>query len=304
MGVYSQRLNVYNARTMLPSLNFGGSGPELHFAVANGYPAPTYRRLLAALAETHHVQAMVPRPLWEGSRPEALATWEPLVEDLIQYLDERGARGWVGVGHSLGAVVGTAAALRRPDLFRALVLIEPVFLQPSLLALYGLFQRLGLAGRVHPLVPGARRRRRTFESAAGMFDRYRRAAVFSRLDDAALRDYTEAALRPQPNAGEALTLAWTPEWEARIYETGPLNLWSGLKRLKPPMLAIRGGESDTFTAARVRALRQALPRARIVEVAGASHLVGLEQPEVVARLIREFLAEVESSRRAGDTIPT
>src|SRR5688572_28125983 len=148
---------------MIPDLDFGGSGPELHFAVANGYPAPAYQRLLAALSADYHVQAMVPRPLWAGSRPETLKNWEPLVEDLIQYLDERGARGWVGVGHSLGAVVSAAAALRRPELFRALVLIEPVFLRPSLLALYGWFQRLGLAGRVHPLVPGARRRRRTFE---------------------------------------------------------------------------------------------------------------------------------------------
>ncbi len=273
---------------MLPSLDFGGTGPVLHFANANGYPAPAYRRLLASLTPHYHVQALVPRPLWPGSQPEAIGTWEPLVDDLLQYLDERGAEGWVGVGHSLGASVSTAAALRRPGLFRALVLIDPVFLRPAVLAVYDVFRRLGLAARVHPLVPAARRRRRTFGSVEAMIARYRRAPVFSRLDDEALRDYAAAALRPRP--GEAgFELAWTPEWEARIYETGPLNLWGGLHRLRLPVLAIRGAESDTFTRAGVRALRRRLPEARVVEVAGAGHLVALEKPEAVGALVREFV---------------
>ena len=286
---------------MIPSLDFGGSGPELHFANANGYPAPAYRRLLETLTPHYHVQAMVARPLWAGSRPEAIRSWRPLVDDLVRYLDEREARGWLGVGHSLGAVVSTAAALRRPELFRALVLIDPVFLRPAVLAVFGLFQKLGLAGRVHPLVPAARRRRRSFDSVEAMFARYRQARVFAGLDDGALRDYAAAALRPAASGDGALALAWTPEWEARVYETGPLNLWGTLHRLQVPVLAIRGAQSDTFTPAGVRRLRQRLPQVEVVEVAGAGHLVALERPEVVGRLIAAFGARVEAG--AGDTIP-
>ncbi len=277
---------------MIPTLDFGGAGPELHFAVANGYPAPANRRLLATLTPGFHVQAMVPRPLWPGSRPEAIETWEPLVDDLIQGLDERGAHGWVGVGHSLGASLSVAAALRRPELFRALVLIDPVFIRPAIMALYAVFQRLGLAARVHPLVPAALRRRRTFASVEAMTARYRRAAVFRKLDDEGLHDYAAAALRPAAGAQGELELAWSPEWEARIYETGPLNLWGALPRLRLPMLAIRGAESDTFRLSGVRALHARLPQARVVEVAGAGHLVPLEKPEAVGRLVRAFVEEV------------
>jgi pimeloyl-ACP methyl ester carboxylesterase len=155
---------------------------------------------------------------------------------------------------------------------------------------FGLFQKLGLAGRVHPLAPGARRRRRTFASPQAMFDRYRRTPVFSRLDDAALSDYVDAALRPAPDG--ALELAYSPEWEARIYETGPLNLWGELRRLQPPVLVIRGSESDTFRLPAVRALRRRLPKAVVREVAGAGHLVPLERPDETARFIREFLADL------------
>jgi pimeloyl-ACP methyl ester carboxylesterase len=214
------------------------------------------------------------------------------VDDLLEYLGERGARGWVGVGHSLGAVVSAAAALRRPELFRALVLIDPVFVRPSLQVVYGVFQKLGLAGRVHPLVPAARRRRRSFESAEAMYANYRRATVFSGLDDEALRDYVRAALRPAPGADGAVELAWTPEWEVRIYESGPLRLWGELHRLRPPTLVIRGVESDIFMPAAVRALRRRLPGVVVQEVAGAGHLVPLEKPEEVGKLILDFWEQV------------
>jgi pimeloyl-ACP methyl ester carboxylesterase len=209
------------------------------------------------------------------------------VDDLVQYLDERGARGWIGAGHSLGAVTTMAAALRRPDLFRALVLIDPVFLPPAVARMFTLAQKLGLAGRLHPLAPGAKRRKRTFETEDAMFTRYRQAAVFRGLDDAALRDYVSAALRPDGNG--ALTLAYSPEWEARIYETGPFDLYGQLHRLQPPVLALRGAETDAFSPAGVRALRRALPGAQVVEVLGAGHLVPLEKPEEVGRLITAFL---------------
>ena len=45
----------------------------------------------------------------------------------------RGLSGIVGIGHSLGGVTTMYAALQRPDLFRALVFIDPVFLLEAVL---------------------------------------------------------------------------------------------------------------------------------------------------------------------------
>jgi pimeloyl-ACP methyl ester carboxylesterase len=203
----------------------------------------------------------------------------------------------VGVGHSLGAVTTVLAALRRPELFRAVVAIDPVFFNPLKLAAYDVFRRLGQAERVHPLIAGARRRRRAFASTDEMFGRYRQAAVFRRLDDAALRAYVDAAAAPSPD-GQGVTLAVTPEWEAAIYATGPYNLWRQLSKLKPPLLVIRGAESDTFDPGAVKALRQRLPTAQILEVPATGHLVPLEKPADVGRAILEFL-EAYVKQEAG-----
>ena len=272
----------------IPSIDFGGSGAELHFAHANGYPAGAYRPLLETLTGSFHVQAMVSRPQWPGQSPDELRDWCPLEEDLVRYLDERGARGWIGVGHSLGGVLTASAALRRPELFRAVVLIDPVFLPPWVLLVWGAAQKLGLARRLHPLVPGALKRRRVFASRNEMFMRYRKAPVFRRIDDLGLRAYVEALAQPRPDG--RVELSYSAEWEAKIYETSTMNLWPRLKNLKPPLLAIRGADSDTFKPPAVAALRQRLPNAVVHDVAEAGHLVPLEKPAEVGGLIREFLA--------------
>ena len=252
------------------------------------------------LTPYYHVSAVRSRPLQPGSSPAGLDSWMQFADELIDYLDQaaagsrldsdRAAGGWLGVGHSLGAVTTVAAALRRPELFSAVVVIDPVFFYPLKLMLYTLARHLGLARYANPLVTSAQRRRRAFASADEMYAHYRKAPVFSRIDDHGLRAYVDALARPRPD-GQApgVELAYSPEWEARIYATGPLDLWGRIGRLRVPLLAIRGADSTAFDPAAVRALRRRLPGAVIKEVPGAGHLVPLEKPAEVGRLILEFL---------------
>jgi pimeloyl-ACP methyl ester carboxylesterase len=104
-----------------------------------------------------------------------------------------------------------------------------------------------------------------------------------------LRDYVTSVSRPRLDG--AVELAYAPAWEARIYETGPLDLWGEVHRLRPPMLAIRGADTDAFTPAGVRALRRRLPTVRLVEMAGVGHLAPMEKPEAAAQVIFQFLDE-------------
>ena len=102
-------------------LDWGGSGPPLHFAHGNGFPPATYRKLIETLRRDSHVVSMEARPLWPGSDPQSLSNWPDLARDLKEELERRGLRGSVGVGHSLGAVVTLLAAAEDPGLFKAVV---------------------------------------------------------------------------------------------------------------------------------------------------------------------------------------
>jgi pimeloyl-ACP methyl ester carboxylesterase len=275
----------------IPFTDFGGNGPLLHFAHANGYPPRAYAPLIEHLTPRYHVIAALARPLWPGSRPNGFRDWTPLTEDLLRFLDEQQAEGTVGVGHSMGGVATLDAALRRPELFRALVLIDPVIFRIRLLWAWELVKNLGIGDRLHPLIPGALRRRRVFTSLEEMYARYRRAPVFSRIDDRGLRAYVEALARPRTAAapnGE-VELAYPPEWEAAIYRHGPLNLWERMPQLKLPLLVIYGAESDTFRAPAQRKMQHLIPHAQFHKVGAAGHLVPLEKPGEVADLIIRFL---------------
>ncbi len=277
----------------IPFEDLGGAGPLVHFAHANGYPPGAYAPLLAPLTERYHVLAMAARPLWpapvDGLTPAALRDWTPFTTDLLGFLEARSPGGWIGMGHSLGAVNTLDAALRRPELFRALVLIDPVIFRRRFMWGWHLMKTLGVGDRVHPLIQGSLRRRRVFASADEMFSRYRRAPIFSRLTDASLRAYVDALARPRSDG--RVELAFSPEWEAAIYRHGPLNLWARLPALRLPLLVIYGAESDTFVPTVARRLQRLLPHARLVAVPDAGHLVPLEKPAEVAAAAVQFLED-------------
>jgi pimeloyl-ACP methyl ester carboxylesterase len=113
-------------------LDLGGHGPFVHLAPANGFPPATYRQLARDLAQGYHVVSLLPRPFWPGSRPESAPDWHPLAGDLIRGLDELGLSGIVGLGHSIGGVLTLWAAIERPDLFRAVILVDPVIFAPGM----------------------------------------------------------------------------------------------------------------------------------------------------------------------------
>ena len=221
------------------------------------------------------------RAIVEGT---ARSTGDEFFRTLVRHLASA-----LGVGHSMGAITLLQAALRAPDRFSGLVLIEPVLFTPRLLWMWRAVRAAGLGQRLHPLVRTTLRRRRHFASVAEMVGRYRRASVFQRIDDRGLHAYAESLAAPAPDGG--VTLRFTPEWEARIYMTGAPDLWRRLPTLKPPALVVAGSESDTFVPEAVSRTRHALPAAEVVVVPDAGHLVPLEKPEVVARLIETFVEE-------------
>jgi len=190
----------------------------------------------------------------------------------------------------MGATTTLRLALRQPDRFSVLALIDPVLFPPWIVLFWDMVYRLGLAERIHPLVKAARRRRRLFESREAMFASYRRKPVFAGMGDSELQAYIASATRSVP--GHGVQLVYPPEWEARIYATGiraDRDLWRGLSRLKPPLLIIRGGNTTTFWESTGRLIQRKLHTAKIISIPGAAHLVPLEKPGEVAHELQNFL---------------
>jgi len=272
-----------------PLHEFGGDGPAIHLAPANGFPPGSYRAFAGMLTGRYRIVSLVPRSLWPGSRPESVPTWRPLAGDLVAGLDALGVGGVVGVGHSLGGVLTLWAAIDRSDLFRAVVLIDPVILPPGWLRWLRLLRLLGLRQR-QPLVQGALHRRCTWPDRQACFAHFRLKSFFAPWSDEALWDHVEASTRPLP--GGDVELVWPREWEAHVFATTPLRIWRDVPRLRVPALIVRGEHSATFVPEAQARLARLLPQAQFVTVAGAGHLAPLERPAETAEVLRPFLDDI------------
>ena len=273
----------------IPFVDWGGEGPILHLAHANGFPPGTYNDFARRLAGPYHVLGMECRALWGTGEPVVLRHWRELAEDLARFLQEMELSNVVAAGHSLGGVTSLWCAAAHPELIRALVLIDPVILPAWFAPLWALAMCLGLNRRT-PLVRHARQRRMEWPRRAVLLRAYRSARVFARWQEPFLRDYVDSVVTDTPSGG--VRLRYAREWEARIFETPPPDVWCVLPKLRHvPMLVLRGEHSDTYRKDTMYLMRWLLPQARFVEIAGADHFVPMSRPEETAR---EILAFVQS----------
>ena len=275
----------------IPSFDLGGTGHPLHFLHANGYPPACYQSLLELLQAHYHVFGMLLRPLWQDSKPEEVSNWHILSEDLLHFLSDHRNGPVIGVGHSIGAIVTLRAALRDPDKFRALVLIDPVLFVPSFLLKWHLVRVLGLGDRLHPLIPGAKKRRRSFDDLEMLYQRYRSRAVFRYIPDENLHALITGMTQRTDNG--SYELLYSPEWEVQIYRTGmhDFDIWRGLPGLKVPTLFIRGAETDTFLESAAKFVKRKLPKARVETLESSTHLLPLERPQEIFNIMQSFLQE-------------
>ncbi len=273
---------------LFPVVDFGGDGPFLHLAHANGFAPGAYQLLVDILTEHYHVFSLPSRPLWPGSRPESAPNWHVMADDLIDGLDDVGLKGIIGVGHSMGGDLTLWAAVSRPDLFRSVVLVEPVILPPAWLWMVRVSRWLGLRRRL-PLVQEALRRCRTWSSRQACYDHYRGKRFFAGWSDASLWAYVEAGTRERAEGG--VELAYSPEWEAHIFASVPVDIWRAVPKLRAPVLVIRGERSNTFTRESQMRMERLLTQARYVLIPDAGHLASMERPGEVGLAVLDFLGQ-------------
>jgi len=291
----------------MKTFDFGGTGAPLHFLHANGYPPDCYKPLFELLKTEYHVFGMLLRPLWGEAKPDDIRDWTPFSDDLRLFLSsqpgfdtsEKTAHPTqptpvIGVGHSIGAMVTLRTALRDPGKFKALVLIDPVlFTFPRLIA-WHMALALGLGDRAHPLIQGAKKRRRTFDDLETVYRGYRNRNIFRYMSNENLRIFIEGMTKPKADGG--YELVFPVDWEAHIYRTGlqDFDIWRELPKLEVPTLFIRGAETDTFLEDAARLVKRKQPKMRVEALPQSTHLLPLERPKEVFEIMQVFLKSLEA----------
>lgn len=224
-------------------LDWGGEGAPALLHHANGFCAAPWDEISRALRPRYRVFALDARGHGESSAPgdpEAYA-W-PRFADAVEAVAgalarELGRPLALGLGHSFGGTATLAAAARRPELFEALVLVDPVIHAPTPPG-----EPAGSdAGAA--LAERARRRRRRFasrEEAARHFDS---RELFAAWTPRARALYVAHGLR---DAEGGVELACAPEMEAAIFERGArFDVWAAVPHLAQPVFFLRAARGPS-----------------------------------------------------------
>ena len=255
-----------------------GQGPTLLFAHATGFHARVWDQVLSHLPAVHSICVDLHGHGQSTGGP--FSNWSELGGEMSAFIQTLGLTNLVCIGHSLGGHVLTQATARQPNAVRALILVDPVIMQPEV---YAMAQTLFPKSGHHP----AAQRKRDFVSVQEMVDRFKNRSPYALFTPEALRDYCEHGLLPN---GDGLTLACPPEVEASSYMS-PMTgafLLDQLDQITCPTVVMRGHTMDLkslgdFTRSPTwPGLADALPNGTDIHRPDLSHFMPMQDPGFVA----------------------
>ncbi|AYC33373.1 alpha/beta hydrolase [Pseudomonas cavernae] len=254
------------------------------FAHANGFPSATYGKLFAALEPRYRVQHLEQH----GHDPRFPVgdNWEALVSELLHHLEAMGEPVW-GVGHSLGGVLHYRAALRRPELYRGVVLLDSPMLPLTVRLAIRTAKRFGFIDRITP-AGRTLGRRELFSDPAEAREYFAHKTLFRHFDPECLDAYVQHGLQ----ATEAgLRLRFDPATEISIYRNVPHSNPGRPQQLQVPLAMVRGDRSRVVRQQDARLVRQ-VPQGEYLSLPGG-HMFPLERPQDTAELLQQLFSRWE-----------
>lgn len=269
-------------------IDWGGPGPPAHFAHATGLCAGAYSPLAERLCAHLHVIGMDDRGHGRTrapADPHKLKNWDIFVDDLEAFLGSLG-EPVIAMGHSRGATVSLLLAVKRPELIRALVLIDPTILPFSWMWWWYLAKLTGFS-RFVPIIATAAGRKGIWPDTATILEAYRSKAVFRTWKDGFLDAYIRHGT--EKTSRGTIRLSCNPAWEAKCFAVCPHDIWRFIPRLQKPALVLYGADSDTFLASAAQRFRARVPRADLRCFEKTGHFVPMQRPDETAEAVFDFL---------------
>ena len=213
--------------------------------------------------------------------------WPHLLEQYIQSIKAP----VYGVGHSLGGYLNYLAAVRRPDLFHGIVLLDAPIIGPFRGSLLGATKRLGIVDRVTP-AGATRDRRSSWSSREEAKAHFSGRKLFANFAPECLDDYVRHGLVEE---GGRLRLKIDPRVEYQIYRTIPHDMMRHLPGLRVPAIFIGGERSEVVRRVRLAGMK---PKFSMRKVPGG-HLFPFEHPREAARSIAQAVEELSAAPRSS-----
>lgn len=265
-------------------VDLGGSADSrpLLISHATGFHGRCYRALAAPLSARWHVvgfdyraHGATPAPAGWNNFADGPIDWERAADDAIavaEYVVDEHGRPLDAFGHSMGGACLLIAAARRPELFRAIVVLEPIVPAP-------------VEGALHEnlMVGGALRRRATFPSFDAAIEHFAAKPPLGAFRPDALGDYVRFGFRA---CDDGVTLCCTPDAEAATFAGGSVHRgWDLLPNVTCPVVVLAGRDDGTPPPKMAEPVAGRLARGAFRRFDHVDHFAPMTHPDEMAAMI-------------------
>lgn len=270
------RLDINGARLHVETTGAGDPIVLVHAGIAD---ARMWDPIVPALAGDHRVVRYDLRGYGRSTIPPAPFAHHDDLAAIFRELDLGPA---VVIGASYGGEVATALAIERPELVRALVLVNTLAgmrkpseqLRSGWKAVNAAMDRGDVPGAVEietrMWVDGPHRQPAEVDPEVRERVTAMNAAIFARIDEVESAEERE----PEPPVVDRLA------------------------EIAAPTLIVLGALDQPDAIASAETLAAGIRNARLVTIPDAAHLPSMERPDAFSRAVRAFLASLEADRPA------
>ncbi|OTG73288.1 alpha/beta hydrolase [Acinetobacter sp. ANC 4169] len=260
--------------------------PVIHFAHANGVPSKVYQKLFDGLKDEYDI-IYVPL-LGPDKRYPIDNHWNSLTNQVIDSIVRQAkGRPVIGLGHSLGSVLTFQAALKRPELFTQVIMLDPPLIMGKEAFALHVAKTLKLKA-VDKMSPASLslRRRDHWESREQAAELLRPKGFYQHFDETCFQAYIDHALTEDKVRG-GVELTISRDDEVQIFRTNPSLWWLPQSRPKVPVQLLIA-EKGPFLP---RKFPQMVKKKFGIPytVAKGSHMFPLEKPVETVVLIKQLI---------------
>lgn len=272
----------------LESSEAANDKPTAHFYGGNGFVAGAYQPLFTELSQQFNVISLAMRGYWPDLPSAKVMTREQDADWLIEFLERTQGGPVIGIGHSQGATATAMAAAKRPDLFSALYLIDPVTFTRKQSLLFNRIPRLIL--QTQEPFKSTRVKPADWSSVEAYYQSLRQNLAYKRISDDHLKIFAQNSLVAKDEGQSGYSLLFKPKQELASYFGTPY-VTPALKKLnkkKVPYYLILAKPS-IFNSNKVRQSWKGLvPIQNRIVLSDYGHLLPIEAPKACAEVIVNF----------------
>jgi pimeloyl-ACP methyl ester carboxylesterase len=263
----------------------------IHFSHGNGFPAETYHQLIKGLKQQEGINVGYISCLGHNPSYPVVDDWSGMADEVIAYISKHYTDKVVAIGHSLGGVLSYWACMKRPDLFKSIILLDsPIFSNFK----YALLEMTKALGLIEYFTPARHTRNRRFiwPSHEAAIKHFAGKKVFKYFDERCLRDYVyfgTDVIKDPTGKHIGVSLRFDPMIEWKIYRTISSFKISKLPENVPCGL-IYGEYSKTVSDKDAKYMANK-HNIWVHKLANCGHLFPFEKPTETVSAILKFAAE-------------